>query len=120
VTAVEGLPVSKEIYDIMIEKVWEQFVIQADRTQEYDPGIADLLRKRPNWTTVYRWSFRYKQCGCDSHALLHRTRRRQQNWPKEVLDICDEAIETIYLTIERKTVQDTSGPGPRCSTYTGP
>jgi putative transposase len=107
VTAVEGLPVSQEIYDIMIEKVWEQLAIQADRIQEYEPGLADLLRKRPYWTTVYRWSFRYKRCGCDSHALLHRTRRRQQNWPQEVLDICDEAIETIYLTIERKTVQDT-------------
>lgn len=107
VTAVEGLPISREIYQTMIDKVWEQLVLQADRIQEYDPGFADLLRKRVDWTTVYRWSFRYKQCGSDSHALLHRTRRRQQNCSQEVLDICDEAIETIYLTLERKTVQDT-------------
>jgi hypothetical protein len=66
VTAVEGLPISKDDYQTMIDKVWQQLVLQADRIQEHDPGLASLLRKRFDWTTVLRWTSHSNQFDGDS------------------------------------------------------
>jgi hypothetical protein len=52
-------------------------------------------------------SLLFKGDNHDSHALLPRTRKRRHNWPREILDICGEAIETIFLTRERGTMQET-------------
>ena len=43
----------------------------------------------------------------DPRVLPHCVRKRERYWPQETLDICNEAIETVYLTRERATKRDT-------------
>lgn len=64
----------------------------------------------PNWTTLYRWMERYERAGGDISALLD-DRAKQGNgtprFPPETEAFVDQAITEMYLTPERKTVQDT-------------
>jgi hypothetical protein len=53
------------------------------------------------------WTSYCNQLDGDSPVLLHSAGERERHWPQEILDICNEAIETIYLTRERGTMRDT-------------
>jgi len=54
-----------------------------------------------------RWTSHSNPFDGDSPVLPQRATKRERNWPQEILDICNEAIETIYLTRERGTMQNT-------------
>lgn len=54
-----------------------------------------------------RWTSHSNQFDGDSPVLPHRARKRERYWPQEILDICNEVIETIFLTRERETMQNT-------------
>jgi hypothetical protein len=56
-----------------------------------------------------RWTAYRHQFDAGSLVLPHRAMKRERYWPQEILDICNEAIETIYLTRERGTKQKTLG-----------
>ena len=63
----------------------------------------------PHWTTVYRWRKRYVASGKDINGVVaqqHKRGNRKSRYPVEVIEIAERAIDTEYLTLERKTVQD--------------
>lgn len=66
--------------------------------------------KPPHWTTVFRWKARFQNAGKDIHSLVDEDGKRGNRTPryqKDVLDIVTNAIDIVYLTRERKTIQDT-------------
>ncbi|MBA3014897.1 MAG: DDE-type integrase/transposase/recombinase [Desulfobulbaceae bacterium] len=67
-------------------------------------------QKPPHWTTVFRWKKNYLEAGKDITALTgeeYNKGNRKPRYPDEVINIVEQSIETIYLTRERKTIQDT-------------
>lgn len=66
--------------------------------------------KCPHWTSVYRWRRGLVSAGRDISgvvAQIDKRGNRTRRFPQPVLDIVEQAIETEFLTEERKTVQDT-------------
>jgi putative transposase len=64
----------------------------------------------PNPSTVLRWKAKYLAGGKDITVLVDASDRKGNHnprYPKEVDDIVDEAVEHVYMTLERQTVQDT-------------
>lgn len=64
----------------------------------------------PDWITVYRWKRRYLAAGKDIYALVDQSFKkgnRSSRYPKEVVDIAEKAINQVYLSRERKTIEDT-------------
>ncbi len=106
VRAVEHLPVNKKDYEIAIEEVRKKLSQKAALTLPPCSPYAKKLRKVWHWTTVYRWHTRYEASARDSHALLHRQRIRNLNVPARLLEILEAALEEVYFTRERPTLQD--------------
>jgi putative transposase len=100
VRAVRELPVTQAAYEQAIAEVWQNLHRERPNTKTALSGRA------PGWITVYRWQSRHREFGDDSYALLYRKRNRAINYPSEVLEICDESLETVYFTRERNTLQD--------------
>ncbi len=64
----------------------------------------------PNWVTVYRWIRRYRDGGSDIRALLSQDMlkgNRTRRYETAMLEIVAQAVDTIYMTRERNTVEDT-------------
>lgn len=72
----------------------------------------DKLRqpeRPPNPATVLRWKAKYLRAGQDASALIdqnHRKGNTQARYGTEVQVIVENAIDSIYLTQERKTLAD--------------
>ena len=107
VRAVEGLPISQKDYTKAINDTRDQLLEKAKDVAPMNPSYAKKLSKKWSWTSVYRWVTRYRRLGRDSHALLHKRRHRNICISARLLEIIEDAIDTIYLTRERKTLQDT-------------
>lgn len=63
----------------------------------------------PHWTTVYRWRRKLINAGRDVHAVVSNFAKRgnrKRRYPEEVLRIVEEAIESIYLTREKRSMKD--------------
>lgn len=64
----------------------------------------------PHYTTVWRWLKRYLPTGNDIRSIIDRHSHcgnRENRLPAELVKILSEAIDKIYLTEERNTIQDT-------------
>jgi putative transposase len=106
VRAVEHLPVNKKDYEIAIEEVRKKLSQKATLTLQPCSLYAKKLTKVWHWTTVYRWHARHEASARDSHALLHRKRIRNLNVPARLIEILEDALEEVYFTRERPTLQD--------------
>jgi putative transposase len=103
VRATEGLAASQKSYERAIAEVW-----RLQRGCNLMSSVTCTENTRPpHWTTVYRWGSRYKRFGCDALALLDRPIVRRSSIDEEVLEICREGIDTVYLKLERQTIEDT-------------
>lgn len=63
----------------------------------------------PHPTTVWRWTRRYLNSGRDIRSLVscnHRRGNFTSRYPKKVTEIVRDAVDKIYLTEERGTLQD--------------
>lgn len=63
----------------------------------------------PHWTTVYRWRKEFKDNGLDIAAVVAKTEgkgNRQPRYERELKDIVEDAVDLVYMTPERKTIQD--------------
>jgi putative transposase len=65
-------------------------------------------RRAPGYVSVYRWKKRFLESGSDIRALedAQRTGNRTKRFPPEVLDVCEESIDRVYMRRERKHLQD--------------
>lgn len=65
--------------------------------------------KLPSTDAVIRWRRKYLQAGHDVVAVIARKDKRGNRtprYPQEVIDLVEKAIDSVYLTEERNTVQD--------------
>lgn len=95
VKAVADCVTSAKIMSPEIQKVWKKIGSHG---------------KPPHWITVVRWRQKYLNAGEDINSLVTKTKamgNRVRRYPKEVLHFVDEAVDRIYLTLERKTIEDT-------------
>lgn len=95
VKAVDNLPTSEKLFKPVISEVWAKLGSQGTP---------------PNWITVSRWRRKYILHGNDAYSVLPRNYRkgnRKARYTAEVIRIVKQAIENVYLTRERNTVQDT-------------
>jgi len=59
----------------------------------------------PHWTTVYRWRKKLINAGRDIHGVVSKVAKkgnRKRRYPEEVLTIVELAIESVYLTREKR------------------
>jgi len=95
VLAVVDLPNSREYLEPAIRRVWERLKQPA---------------KPPGYVSVFRWKSRFQAAGNDIYALVSGSERRgnrAHRYCDDVTAIIQDAIESTYLTRERRTVQDT-------------
>lgn len=93
--AVEDLACTETLMVQAIKNVWEKI---------RQPLII------PHWTTVYRWKRKYLDYGNDVFSLLDQNENkgnRSDRHSNAVIDIVHNTIESIYLTRERKTIEET-------------
>ena len=67
-------------------------------------------KPQPSFISVYRWLKKYKQSEGDIHSLVSNASKkgnRKSRLAPEVHSIIQQAIEEIYLTIDRGSVKDT-------------
>ena len=64
--------------------------------------------KPPGAKSVYRWKKQFLESGRDIRALEDEQRKgnRTKRFPSEVLEICEQSIDTVYMRRERKHLQD--------------
>ena len=83
--------------------------------EKLTPVIREIWEKigkpdtAPNASTIFRWKTKYIKAGNDFTSLIDRhdmKGNRSTRYPQEVIEIVQQAIDTIYLTLERKTIQD--------------
>ena len=92
--AIMGLPNSAEVLEPVIAEVWKK--LQA-------PASA------PHWTTVYRWKSKLQKAGKDVVALTSNRQtqgNRALRYSAEVTAIVSASIDKLYLSQERKSIQD--------------
>jgi len=113
-------------YLIPTEQQWEQgrvrrsyvmAILNVPNTQKkLIPILLDVWKKLnkpkkvPNPITVRRWKNKYIRSGNDILSLISRHDKKgnwQPRYPQEVIDFVMAAIDTVYLIIERGTIQDT-------------
>jgi hypothetical protein len=95
VMAVFDVPGSPPSIIPVIKRVWQ-------RLQQ--PRVP------PNRSTVLRWRAKYESAGNDIAALIdHHEKKgnRTQRYPREVENFVQQAIECVYLTLERKSIRET-------------
>ena len=93
VRAIVGLPCSQGGIEQAIEEVWNTL-------EPRPPG-------RPHWVTVYRWARAYAESGGKPATLVTANGdkgNRESRFAQDVIAICTDVIETVYLTQERPTV----------------
>lgn len=97
VKATDHLPESKKYLISAIHAVWVKLGSQ---------------NKPPNWVTVLRWKKRLVNNAGNALTLAsqhHRKGNRSKRFSTELEVIIDAAIENTYLTLQRKTIEDTLG-----------
>lgn len=101
VKAVLKVPNTKAAIESAIQPVWEKL----------NANVKEEMRtRRPGWTSVYRWKKRYQEAGEDFRVLQSaddKKGNRTERYPEEVEALVEKAIEERYLTLERRTLQDT-------------
>jgi putative transposase len=63
----------------------------------------------PHWSTVHRWVRAYERAGGDTRVLISNDGakgNRSERFPDEVIQVCEEEIEQVYLTEERPALTD--------------
>ncbi|MGZ4956154.1 MAG: hypothetical protein ACXV8Q_13685 [Methylobacter sp.] len=95
VKAILNIPNTLEKLTPVIRKIWKQI------------GKPDMA---PNPVTVFRWKTKYLKAGNNVTGLIERQDmkgNRAERYPEEITQIVQQAIDTIYLTTERQTIEDT-------------
>jgi putative transposase len=95
VTAVLDLPATQSRIAPVIQEVWEKI--------RQPP-------KAPNPVTVFRWKKKYTQAARDIRSLIDRSDpkgNKSKRYASETEDFVTQAIDLVYLKVERGTIQDT-------------
>ncbi|MBI5921925.1 MAG: transposase, partial [Betaproteobacteria bacterium] len=91
--AVVGLPFSQSKIEQAIENVWS--------------SLTPRPARKPGWISVYRWARAYLASEETPAALLAANNargNRESRFHTEVVELCRDVIESVYLTLERPGV----------------
>lgn len=94
VLAILGQQCTVRLLKRQIKRTWESL------------GSQD---KPPSVSSVLRWRLKYVQSGEDLVSLVKRNAKkgnRENRYPDEVMEMVESAIDSVYLTEERKPMQD--------------
>lgn len=89
-----GLPATRSLLNPVIDQVWKKL---------------GCPQNRPDFSSVCRWRKRFIEGGKSTSRLIsqvHRRGNRQARFPSEVIGITQEVIDRLFLTLERKTIQE--------------
>ncbi|MCA6218568.1 transposase [Ideonella sp. B7] len=95
VRGVAGFPITQAVLQPRIQEIWEALDPRHDRP--------------PGWTSVYRWVRAFERSEGNPLSLIASVSARGNRTPrfeKEVLWICEDTIESEYLTLERPSIAD--------------
>jgi putative transposase len=99
VKALEGIPLSCSTLDGLIQNIW----------QRLRPAERTLMPSCPGTSTVCRWIKRWRESDHDICSLVDghgRKGNRECRLDPAVVQIVDDAINTVYLRPERPTLTD--------------
>ncbi|MEW9572740.1 Mu transposase C-terminal domain-containing protein [Rhodanobacter sp. Si-c] len=94
-----AVPSSETAMSPLIEESWQQAVKLPDWP----------MVRPPHFTTVARWIRDYRKAGEDIRALIdrHTDKGNRESRLGELMEtIADDVIETVYMTLERRTAQE--------------
>lgn len=109
---------SKQDHDLAVMRLaYVRAALKVPNSRKYlEPSIAGVWNKiknpakAPCATTVYLWKRSYQAANGDYRVLVNNVKgkgNRTARYPSEVLDFCNQAIETRFLRRERNTIQKT-------------
>ena len=103
---------AKKVKRAYVLATWDHLVNPTLLTVEIEKLWGKLKQptRAPHWSTVIRWRNRYVESGKDINALRprrHLQGNRECRVDKRTMEISTDAVEEIYLTRERKSIQDT-------------
>jgi putative transposase len=97
-----------------LRRIYVLAALKTNTLAELKRTIADVWLemkkpdKPPGYVSVYRWRKRFIDSGSDVRALEDAQRRGNttRRFPPEVLEICEQSINNVYMRRERKHLQD--------------
>lgn len=98
--AVLNLANTRSVLEPVIREVWGKLSANLPKDKRGAP---------PGWVSVYRWKRAFLNAGQNFLVLTgdHQKKgNRKARYPSEVDEKLEEAIETRYLTLERRPVED--------------
>ena len=97
-----------------LRRLYVLAALKTDTLTDLQQAISDVWRKTnrpdkpPGYVSVYRWKKRFLESGSDIRALEdgRHSGNNTKRFPSEVLEICEQSIDTVYMRRERKHLQD--------------
>lgn len=94
-----GVPATEAAMTPIIEESWQEGAKSSDWP----------IARPPHFTTVARWMREYRKAAGDIRVLIdrHADKGNRESRLGELLEtITDDVIETVYMTFERRSIQD--------------
>src|SRR5271167_4974976 len=97
-----------------LRRLYVLAALKTDTLTDLQQAISDVWRETnradqpPDYVSVYRWKKRFLESGSDIRALEdgRHSGNNTKRFPSEVLEICEQSIDTVYMRRERKHLQD--------------
>jgi len=97
-----------------LRRLYVLAALKTDTLTDLQEAISDVWRRTnradqpPDYVSVYRWKKRFLESGSDIRALEdgRHSGNNTKRFPSEVLEICEQSIDTVYMRRERKHLQD--------------
>src|ERR1035438_532387 len=97
-----------------LRRLYVLAALKTDTLTDLQQAISKVWRRTnradqpPGCKSVYRWKTRFLESGSDIRALEdeQRTGNRIKRFPSEVLEICEQSVDAVYMRRERKHLQD--------------
>src|SRR5271157_5079322 len=97
-----------------LRRLYVLAALKTDTLADLKQAISEVWHKTnrpdkpPDYVSVYRWKKRFLESGSDIRALEdgRHSGNNTKRCPSEVLKICEQSIDTVYMRRERKHPQD--------------
>ena len=97
-----------------LRRLYVLAALRTDTINDLKQAISKVWRKTnrpgqpPSHVSVYRWKKRFMESGSDIRALedAQHSGNNTKRFPAEVLEICEQSVDTVYMREERKHLQD--------------
>src|SRR5208337_4669943 len=99
-----------------LRRLYVLAALKTDTLTDLQQAISDVWRKTnradqpPDYVSVYRWKKRFLESGSDIRALEdgRHSGNNTNRFPAEVLEICEQSINTVYMRRDGSTCRTCS------------